>query len=83
VSQPQLSEQYPLEIIARARTVQSRCRSLLKNDFISDAPKVFAQTISNMCEHLQRAVPAIAFVNEFWPPNDAEIWPPLWVTRVV
>jgi len=26
--------------------------------------------------HLDRAVSAHGFVNEFWPPGDAECWPP-------
>lgn len=57
--QRELYEQYPLEILSRAKTVEKRCASLLNNEFISDTPRIFARTIENMCGYLAKAVPVI------------------------
>jgi dCTP deaminase len=70
VIQEHLTEHYPLEIVARATTVQDRCQALLANHFISDAPRVFAQTIHNICEYLAKAVPVIYAQIDWTAPED-------------
>ncbi len=52
-------ESYLLEIVARARSAQERCGSLLASDFISNAPYDLAHSISGACAFLSKAAVAI------------------------
>lgn len=56
---PELIEEYVLEIISRAQTIQERCKNLLSKEFATEAPKNLAKTIINICDYLDDATKSI------------------------
>lgn len=50
-----LIEEYTFQIISRAKSIITRCNSLLSQDFASDAPIRLAETLIKSCEYLEEA----------------------------
>jgi dCTP deaminase len=52
-------EGYALEVAARAKAGQLRCKRLAAADFVSDAPKNLVQTLHNVFEYIPKVIPSI------------------------
>lgn len=63
-------ESYLLEIVARARSAQNRCNTLLAYEYISSTPKNLAKAISRICGFLADASVAI-FSQIDWEDQDS------------
>src|SRR5436305_7492651 len=72
-------ESYLLEIVARARSAQDRCTTILSYDFFSDAPRNLAQSISRVCDFLSRAAVSI-FKGIDWDDGD-QLEQDIWLLR--
>lgn len=59
MSQQSTLEDYSLEIIARCKAGESRCRQLLAADYASDAPLALARTLLSVFEYLAQVSLAI------------------------